>query len=289
MMFSIQRMPLLAVLTVVLATTVHAADRPLKTFILAGQSNMVGYGDSTELPDDLRKGNDRVLMFEGGKWQPLRPHKPPGQDQRRLGLTEFCFGPEIAFGHEMAKASPDETIGIIKHAVGGSSLLAWKPDWSKAEADRVGQAGRGPLYKQMMNKVEQARRDRDIEVVGFLWLQGGGDMKKVDVAKEYLDNLKAFVAAIRRDTGVADLPFLYGSPRPKGVPDDLSDLVPELMEGIRPGAQWVVKAQFDAQKAIPNSKMVIIRDIEKHPRNVHFNTAGQLVVGKLFAEAFLER
>jgi hypothetical protein len=38
---------------------------------------------------------------------------------------------------------------------------------------------------------------------------------------------------------------------------------------------------------IPNSKMVILRDIEKHPANVHYNMAGQLVAGKLFAEAFL--
>ena len=60
------------------------------------------------------------------------------------------------------------------------------------------------------------------------------------------------------------------------------------MDGRYPAAQWVLKAQFDAQKAIPNSKMVILRDIEKHPANVHYNTAGQLEVGKLFAEAFLE-
>ena len=52
-MMSIQRMPLLAVLTIALATTVQAADKPLKTFILAGQSNMVGWGDSTK-PDDKK-------------------------------------------------------------------------------------------------------------------------------------------------------------------------------------------------------------------------------------------
>ena len=107
-----------------------------------------------------------------------------------MGLTEFSFGPAIAFGHEMAKAFPDETIGIIKHAAGGTSLLAWKPDWNKADAARVGQVGRGPLYKQLMEKVQQASEARDIEIAGFLWLQGGGDMKKVDVAKEYLDNLR---------------------------------------------------------------------------------------------------
>ena len=132
----------LAVMLVAHVASIHAADKPIKTFICAGQSNMVGYGDSTKLPADLRKGNDRVLMFENGKWQPLRPHKPAIQGQRRLGLTEFSFGPEIAFGHEMAKAFPDETIGIIKHAAGGTSLLAWKPDWTKEEAARVGQVVR---------------------------------------------------------------------------------------------------------------------------------------------------
>lgn len=271
------------------AAATRAADKPIKAFICAGQSNMVGWGDSTKLPEDLRKGNDRVLMFERGKWQPLRPHERANQGQRRVGLAEFHFGPEIAFGHEMARAWPNETIGIIKLAIGGTSLLAWKPDWSKEDADRVGQAHHGSLYKKLMAKVDQARKARDIEIVGFLWLQGGGDMKKADVAKEYLDNLKSLVAAVRKDTGVADLPFIYGSPRSGEVPDDLSGFVPKLMQGRYPAAPWVLKAQFDAQKAIPNSRMVILRDIEKHPANVHYNTAGQLEVGKLFAKAFLER
>ena len=125
-----------------------------------------------------------------------------------MGLTEFHFGPEIAFGHEMAKAWPNETIGIITFAIGGTSLLAWKPDWSKEDADRVGQGRHGSLYKKLMVRVEQASNTRDIELVGFLWLQGGGDTKTADVAKEYLDNLKSLVVAVRRETGVADLPFI---------------------------------------------------------------------------------
>ena len=272
---------------VVVTTSAETADKPIKAFILAGQSNMVGYGNSTKLPDDLRKGNDRVLRFEGGKWQPLWPHQPANGNQEAAGLTEFTFGPEIGFAHEMAEAWPGETIGVIKFAIGGTSLLAWKPDWSKDDADRVGQGRLGSLYKRLMEKVDAAKQSRDIEIVGFLWLQGGGDMKKVDVAKEYLDNLKSLVAAVRQDTGVGDLPFLYGSARIGKAPDDLSDLVPQLMEGRSPAAQWVVKAQSDAQKAIPNARMVILRDIERLPANGHYNTAGQLVVGRLFAEAFL--
>jgi hypothetical protein len=272
----------IAAVAALCAASAHTADKPIKAFILAGQSNMVGYGDSTKVPEDVRKSSDGVLRFEGGKWQPLWPSQPANGN-----LPEFRFGPEIGFAHEMAKAWPDENIGIIKFAIGGTSLLAWKPDWSKEDADRVRQGRLGSLYKRLMEKVKQAKAERDIEIVGFLWLQGGGDMKNVDVAKEYLDNLKSLVAAVRKDTGVADLPFLYGSARLGEAPDDLSDLVPKLMEGRYPAAQWVVKAQFDAQKAIPNSKMVILRDIERIPANGHYNTAGQLVVGRLFAEQFL--
>lgn len=139
-----------------------------------------------------------------------------------------------------------------------------------------------------MAKVDQARKARDIEIVGFLWLQGGRDMKDVAVAKEYLDNLKSLVAAVRKDTGVPDLPFLCGSSRRTKDPDDISDIKPQKISGPYPAVEYVVKAQWDAQKQIPNVRTVILRDIEKHPKNVHFNTEGQLKVGKLFAHAFLD-
>ncbi|MEO2030526.1 MAG: sialate O-acetylesterase [Planctomycetaceae bacterium] len=266
---------------------IDAADRPIKVFILAGQSNMVGWGDSLKLEDDLRNGNGRVLMFENGNWQPLKPFQEVKKNQAKFGLAEFSFGPEIAFGHEIAKAWPDETIGIVKVAVGGTSILAWKPNWSKEDADRVGQGGRGPLYRKLIRKIEQAKSARDIDIVGFLWLQGGGDMKNVVVAREYLDNLKSLVTAVRKDTGIPDLPFYCGSVRRNEDPDDLTDLVPQRIDGRYPAVQWVIKAQWDVQKAIPNAHTVILRDIATHPMNVHYDTHGQLAVGRHYATAFL--
>ena len=196
--------------------------KKMKAFILAGQSNMVGWGDSLKLEDDLRNGNERVLMFENGKWQPLRPFREAQKNQEKFGMTEFSFGPEISFAHEMAKAWPDETIGIVKFSIGGTSILTWKPNWSKEDADRVGQGRLGSLYKKLMSKVDQAGKAREIEIVGLLWLQGGADMKNVAVVKEYLGNLKSLVAAVRKDTGVAELPFFCGSPRRTQDPDDVS-------------------------------------------------------------------
>ena len=121
--------------------------------------------------------------------------------------------------------------------------------WKREDADRVGQGRHGPLCKKLMEKVDQAQKARDIEVVGFLWLQGGGDTKNADVAKEYLDNLKSLVAAVRKETGVPDLPFVYGTTRIEGIPDDLTDFEePKNLPPGRPGAWWVLKMQSDAQK-----------------------------------------
>ena len=114
-------------------------------------------------------------------------------------------------------------------------------------------------------------------------------LREIEVAKEYLSHLKALVAAIRRDTGVDDLPFLYGTPRRTEDPDDISDLVPSRAPGPYPAVEWVLKAHWDAQTEVAAARIVVMRDIETHPKNVHYNTAGQLELGKLFAEAFLDK
>ena len=50
----------------------------------------------------------------------------------------------------------------------------------------------------------------------------------------------------------------------------------------------MLKAQFDAQKEMPPAKMVPLRNVERHPENVHYNTAGQLKLGKLLAGGYAE-
>ena len=250
--------------------------KKIKLFILSGQSNMVGQGASYQLDDAAKKGNDRVLMFEQGKWQPLRPLRKN-------------FGPEIAFGRRMARAWPDETIGIVKQAVGGTGVLAWNPRWTAEQADRTGDARKGNLWKALTGKVRDACREADCEIVGFVWLQGGKDMQKVDTGREYGDNLKELVQGIRREFDVPELPFVLGSYRAKGMPDDLSEMA-EKVKALTPrkGAYDVLQAQYEAEKKLAPANMVPLVDIEKHPKDVHFNTAGQLKTGLLFAEGYLE-
>jgi len=250
--------------------------KKIKIFILSGQSNMVGQGLSAELTKQQLKPDDRILMFENGKWQPLRPLK-------------HTFGPEISFARAMAEKWPEETIGIVKQGIGGTGIMAWHPQWTKEKADMTGDARKGNLWKALTEKTRNARAAADCEVMGFVWMQGGKDMKSLETGKMYLENLRALVEGLRKETGVSDLPFVLGSYRQGGIPDDLSDFDPaKYEESGRAGGPYVLKAQFDAQKAIPPAKMVPLRDVERHPENVHYNTAGQLKLGNLLAEGYLE-
>lgn len=253
-----------------------ASEKKIKLFILSGQSNMVGQGLSGELSEDMWRGNERVLMFEGGKWQPLRPLK-------------ITFGPEIAFASEMAKAWPGETIGVVKQARGGTGVLAWHPEWTAEKADLTGDARKGNLWKELTDKVHKACENADCEIMGFIWQQGAKDMSKVETGKMYLVNLGALTEGLRREFGVPDLPLVLGSYRMGDVPDDLSDLDPEKYEAPnRAGGAYVLKAQYDAQKELWPAKMVPIRGLKKHKYNVHLNTSGQLELGRLFAGGYLE-
>ena len=83
--------------------------------------------------------------------------------KRLLGIS-FSFGPEISFAHAMAEAWPNETIGIVKQAAGGTGVLAWHPNWTKEQASRTKNAGRGNLFKALTDKVKAACASRDSEL-----------------------------------------------------------------------------------------------------------------------------
>jgi len=90
-----------------------ADGKVMYVFILAGLPALEGRGDSRELSVDIRRGSSRVLMFEDGLWQPLRP-------------TGLRFGPEIGFGLRMSREFHDETVGIILPSSDGTEDIIGK-------------------------------------------------------------------------------------------------------------------------------------------------------------------
>lgn len=266
---------------------------PIQVFILSGQSNMVGWGNSVELESVDRFGHDRRrLMFEEGAWRPLKPSGNPSRRQReQWGLVESTFGPEIGFVRSMVEAWPGRRIGIVKQAVGGTGIMAWAPEWNRGDADITGDAAKGPLYRALVAKARAAMAADSTELRAFLWLQGAKDMRTLEAAGRYEENLQILAQSLRRDLGMPGLPVLVGSYRQGDLPDELPAAVPvdAELQLRRPGAWPVLRAQSRVGERIPPAATVILRDLPRHPGNIHANTEGMLQAGREYARVFLER
>src|SRR5687768_5832550 len=82
------------------ASPLQAEERPLKVFVLAGTSNMLGGSAKVDnLPEELRGTVAEVLAYRGGEWVPLEAGKN-------------LVGNEATFGRVVAKHL-GEPVGIF--------------------------------------------------------------------------------------------------------------------------------------------------------------------------------
>jgi carbohydrate esterase-like sialic acid-specific acetylesterase len=232
-----------------LAVPLHAEERPLITFVLAGQSNMSGEKSrAQELPPRLVKPNKNVLFFHSRsrKWLPMEP----GKTQPR------GFGPEISFGAEMAKRLK-APVGIIKLARGGTSLAG---DWNTEK--------RGSLYAKLAKTVQAAKKTRPLRIVGMLWQQGGADAKAEKMAAAYAGNLACLAQRARKDFGSPTMPFVSGRIPPK------SPVKKPFWKQVR-----LAQQELD----LPHYGWVDCDSLEKGKDGVHYTARGMVDLGKLFA------
>jgi|GEM_PF-2708758 len=74
--------------------------RGLKLFVLWGDFGRQGQWLSKYVPRRVRAGKTFSLMYEDGRWQSLRP----------VGVRH---GLEISFAEEMARALPNDVVGVV--------------------------------------------------------------------------------------------------------------------------------------------------------------------------------
>jgi hypothetical protein len=230
----------------------HAGQKPLKVFVLAGQSNMVGTrSDLNLLPSDLKKADPGRLFFDGQSWVEMAP-----------GVTEpkGGFGPEYTFAQAMQQAL-GEPVGIIKHSKGGATLAEhWHPLRSRAE---------NSLYGQLLEKVRLARAARPVVILGVLWMQGESDGVNPQRAGVYRDNLRLLIEQCRLEWDNPDLFFICGRV------NSPVDRYPET--------PTVRNAQESLQ--MKGYRMIDLDDLPKVADGLHYNTAGILEMGCRFAGA----
>jgi hypothetical protein len=233
---------LLGFLAAALSPNANAADspKPVKVFILAGQSNMEGQavvdldgkdyngGKGTLaalLKDPAKAPLVKRLKTDKGEWavrddvwvRYRRENGPLLAGPLTLGFSVYGdkhhFGPELQFGNVVGDYFDNQVL-LIKTAWGGKSLYKdFRPPSSGGEV--------GPYYTKMLAEIRQALDnlkadfpgydDRGYELAGFVWYQGwndGVDPKKA--VPEYEQNLVNLIKDVRKDLKAPNLPFVIG-------------------------------------------------------------------------------
>ena len=241
-------------------------------YLLAGQSNMDGRGQVSELLPQQRTKIDNAIIFyrnekgETKKWRPLAPgfSFPP---KYKGEIPSPTFGPEIGFSRAMLQHQPQRKIALIKGSQGGTSLRAdWMPG-KKGDVD-----SQGPQYRDFIESIRMATkqlRDRGDTYAfrGLLWHQGESD--KNSSTQKYGRRLKELIARVREDAGVPDLPVVVGEVFDNGRRDNVRKAIQEV-------------AAASQTVGLVSSSGTTTSD-----PGTHFDTESQLVLGKRFADAMI--
>lgn len=159
----------------------------MKSFLLAGQSNMAGRGDFGEVPEIV---NERCFMLRMGRWQ--RMSEPINPDRAIFGEFHSGVGLSASFADRFAREF-GTGIGLIPCADGGTRIKQWKPGEILFD------------HAVMMTKLAM----RTSEFAGILWHQGETDSIDFDAA-EYKKDLIETLTSMRSDLGAENLPIVIG-------------------------------------------------------------------------------
>ena len=216
------------------------AQKPLKVFILAGQSNMEGqavvdldgkdYNDgkgtlSALFKDPVKAKLFRHLKNDKGEWavredvwvRYQRENEPLLAGPLTFGFSVYGdahhFGPELQFGHVVGDHFSNQVL-LIKTAWGGKDLYKdFRPPSSGGEV--------GPYYVKMLAEIRTALANlktdfpkydgRGYELAGFVWYQGWNDaLDRVHAIPEYEQNLANLINDVRKDLKTPKLPCVIG-------------------------------------------------------------------------------
>lgn len=216
------------------------APKPVKVFILAGQSNMEGhavvdlagknYNDGKGTLDALMTDPAKAKLFthlknDKGEWvtredvwvRYQREKKPLLAGPLNMGFSVYGdkhhFGPELQFGHVVGDYFTNQVL-LIKTAWGGKSLFKdFRPPSSGGEV--------GPYYTKMLDDIRTTLANiktefptyanQGYELAGFVWYQGWNDgVDPKNAVPEYEQNLVNLIKDIRKDLKAPNLPVVIG-------------------------------------------------------------------------------
>jgi len=236
-------------------------------WLLAGQSNMEGFGNLTEalnprkevrafyLNNQWAVAQDPLHRFDLARAGVHLKISPGWQPNPGKGV-----GPGVAFGQVMFKATGIPQ-GLIASAHGGTSMSQWDPALKKLGSDS--------LYGAMLERFKL----NGGRIAGLLWYQGCADTTSADVPL-YTPRMIVFIKAIRKDFHQPELPVAMVQ---IGRLTDRTPSTDLLWMSIR-------EQQRCLSKRIKNLTCISVMDLDTDDP-VHISGKDQIIVGRRLAEA----
>ncbi|MEM9348380.1 MAG: sialate O-acetylesterase [Planctomycetota bacterium] len=303
---------------------VYAEEEPVKVFLLAGQSNMVGYSKTEGVNQGLRAmvnadldtfgfGGTNPLVDADGDWVirsdvNVYAHNENGNDDPILKISGHTaglgawssanranFGPEYGFGHVIGNAL-DEDVLLIKIADGGTTLAG---DWRSpsAVAKRGGTVGR--MWDKLTAEVGQVLDNLDThfpeyagrktEIVGFGWHQGWNDIFVSSAPQAYEANMADFIRDVQSEYG-DDLPFIIATTGQGGNEASNSSQLQIINAQLAMG-DATEYPEFEGEVAVIETRpMWRPADVSPNNQGFHWNGNGITMyeIGTGMGEAYLK-
>lgn len=223
----------------------------MKSILLVGQSNMAGRGFIHEVPAIY---NENIEILRNGRWQMMA--EPLHNDREVAGI-----GPAASFAAAWSLDHPEEKLGLIPCAEGGSSIDEWA-------ADQL-------LFRHAISEAKFAMETS--ELIGILWHQGENDSMN-ERYQDYGEKLKAVFEHFRGELGLSKLPIILGE-----LPDFLGK------NGFGLSATEFKKINQEMAKVATqeaNCYLVSAENLSANPDGIHINAESQRQFGIRYYEAF---
>jgi alpha-galactosidase len=308
--------------TGLLAPMASGAPKPVKVFILAGQSNMEGQGFIAADPkrnggkgsleyvvkDPATAAHFKTLVDANGKWRTRDDVWITYLDRKGpltvgYGVNPERIGPELGFGWVMGDYF-EEPVLLIKCAWGGKSLAVdFRPpsagkvpyELGKKDQEAIAQDPSivGKYYRETLSLTKEALAhikelvpgsDGRYELLGFGWHQGWNDRINDKFNAEYESNMTFFIQDMRKELGVPGLPFVIAE---TGM-DGPSETHPRALSLMKAQAAVAEHPEFKGNVAFVGTK-AFWRPEEESPskQGYHWNTNAETyyLIGEAMGEA----
>jgi len=190
-------------------------------------------------------------------------------------IINHPFGAEVTFAERMVQLRPGRKVAVIKYSQGATALGttaspgAWDPTAGRTYSINT-YANAGHCYAaffQMINLALQTLQTQGhtYTIRGMFWHQGESDSGLT--TEVYKNRLQEFIAAVRADLGIPNLPFVIG----------------ELIQS-QSGYANVRTAQSLAAEADPTVGFASSAGLAGDSTSIHFDTNGQLTFGNRYAD-----